>query len=115
MNDIDRKIQAALQTNDDAGDPSLSDDVVAAFRGRHRGLSLLTIVLNVVIFGIAVFAGLRAHHAETTSAQIEWTALTLVLLMMSMMLKLWFWLEIHTHRVLREVKRLELRLVERAR
>jgi hypothetical protein len=118
MNDLDQKIQAALrgQAGGDAlaGEPNIAEEVIAAFRGRHRALSLFTFVYSVVLFAGAIWAGVKFYHATTVMAQLQWGGLGLLLMLIVMFIKVWFWLEMHTNRVLREVKRVELLLVSRS-
>ncbi len=118
MNELDRKIQAALRRNpsDDLppSEPNLAEEVLTVFRGRHRWLSALTVGLNVVFFAGAIWAGVRFAGAAELTAQLQWGALGFVFLLLMMFLKLWFWLEMHTNRVLRELKRVELLLVARS-
>lgn len=117
MNDIDQKIQAALR-RDTAGDslgadPSLAEEVLIAFRGRHRWMAAMLIVINVVVLAGLVLAVVRFLGSSDVTMQLRWGGVALVLLLMVTMLKIWFWLEMHTNRVLREVKRVELLLVSR--
>jgi hypothetical protein len=50
MNDLDRKIQAALRRDNPAealaDEPNIAEEVVAAFRGRRRSVSTLALVAN---------------------------------------------------------------------
>jgi len=55
----------------------------------------------------------RFHRAETVPLQLQWAAVTFACLLVVMFVKLWCWLEIHTNRVLRELKRVELLLITR--
>ncbi len=117
-NDIDLKIQAALRgsAGGDAlvGEPNIAEEVIAAFRGRHRWLSTLMFVLNLVFFGVAVWAAVRFYGAETVTAQLRWGGLSLLLILMVSFMKVWFWLEMQSNRILRELKRVELLLVSRS-
>jgi hypothetical protein len=117
MNDLDQKIQAALR-REAAGDPltgepNLAEEALLAFRGRHRWFSAVVAVVNLAAFAGLIFAALRFYEAPEVAAQLRWGALGLVLFLIMTMLKLWFWLEMHTNRVLREVKRVELLLIAR--
>lgn len=117
MNNIDQKIQAALR-RDGAGpdlleEPNIAEEALTAFRGRNRFISTFAFVLSFVLFGGAVWAGWKFYGAETLRTQVQWGALAFLLMMMVSFLKLWFWLEMHTNRVLRELKRVELLLVTR--
>jgi hypothetical protein len=115
MNDIDQKIQAALRrAGENPGEePNLTEEVITAFRGRHRWLSALMVVVNLVAFAALVWTAVRFHGAEDVATQIRLAALGFALLSLVMMVKLWFWFEMHTNRVLRELKRVELLLVSR--
>ena len=117
MNDLDRKIQDALRRGGTAPDPlsepNLAEEVLATFRGRHRWLTLLMVVLSTTLSVGAVWAALRFLGAESVAEQLRWGALGLLLVLMVSFMKVWFWLEMHTQRVLREVKRVELLLATR--
>lgn len=117
MNDLDQKIQAALRRaqtgGEPAGEPNLAEEVLAAFRGRHRWLSALFVGVNLVFFAGLLWAGARFLQAGSVPAQLQWGALAFVCLFAMSFIKLWFWLELHSNRVLRELKRVELLLVTR--
>lgn len=117
MNNIDQKIQEALR-RDGAGsdileEPNIIEEAITAFRGQHRLVSGFAFIMSFVLFGGAVWAGWKFYHADVVIAQVQWGALALMLMLMVSFLKLWFWLEMHTNRVLRELKRVELLLVTR--
>lgn len=117
MKDLDQKIQAALRREGAAelsNEPNIAEEVItAAFRGRHRALTTFTFVFSFALFVGSVWAGVKFYHAATVMAQLQWGGLALLLIMMVSFIKVWFWLELHTNRVLREVKRLELLLMTR--
>lgn len=117
MNDIDQKIQAALrgQTGGNAlvAEPNLAEEVIVAFRGRYRWLSTLVFAWSFVLFLGAVWAAVRFYGAETVTMQLRWGGLALLLILMVSFIKVWFWLELQSNRVLRELKRLELLLANR--
>jgi hypothetical protein len=115
MNDIDQKIQDALrsQTAGDAlaGEPNLAEEVLSTFRGRRRWISTGALVLNLVFLAGAIWATMRFLGAESAAAQLRWCALAFVFILVVMYIKLWFWLEMYSNRMLREMKRVELLLV----
>jgi hypothetical protein len=117
MNDIDQKIQAALrgQTGGDslAADQNIAEEVIVAFRGRNRWLNTLTVVFSVGFTIALVWAALRFYEAESVAAQLRWGGLSLLFFLMVSFMKVWFWLEMQTNRLLRELKRVELLLVSR--
>ncbi len=119
MNDIDQKIQTALRSDPAgdalAGEPNLAEEVISTFRGRRRWISAGAVALNLVFLAGAIWATVRFLGAESSSEQLRWCALAFVFVLFVMYIKLWFWLEMHTNRILREVKRVELLLVARQR
>ena len=46
-------------------------------------------------------------------AQLQWGGLTLLLMLAVMFIKVWFWMEMQSNRIMRELKRVELLLVSR--
>lgn len=117
MNDLDRKIQAALRgdpsTDDLGSEPNIVEEVMATFRGRHRLLSGFAMLLQLAALAVFVLALLRFFDAPNVTAQIRWGGLAGLMVLFVTSIKMWFWLELHTNRVLREVKRIELLLVTR--
>lgn len=117
MNDLDQRIQAALrrdQASPDLGsEPNLAEELITAFRGRHRWATTLAFVFSLGFLALAVWAGLRFYGAEDVREQLHWGAVALFALLFISFMKVWFWLEMHSNRILREVKRVELLLVSR--
>lgn len=115
MKDIDHMIQSALRgqpgADSLAGEPNLAEEVISAFRGRNRWLSTLMFVLTLLFFAAAVWAAVRFYGADSVASQLRWGGLTLLLFLVMSFIKIWFWLEMHSNRVLRELKRVELLLV----
>jgi hypothetical protein len=108
MNDLDKKIQAALQSGSPDEEPNLAEEVINVFRGRHRWMHGIVVAVSVVFLALAVWASFRFYYADVVREQLLWGGLALVALLMISFMKVWFWLEMHTNRILREVKRVEL-------
>ena len=117
MNDIDKKIQAALRRDPAgdslAGEPNIAEEVLLTFRSRQRWLTVFVIVVNLAAFVGLVFTAIKFYEAADVTAQLRWGGAAVLFLVMLSMMKLWFWLEMHKNRILREVKRVELLLVSR--
>jgi hypothetical protein len=114
MNDIDSKIRAALQSDSPNEDANLAEEVINVFRGRNRWMHAIVVVVSLVFLAAGVWASFRFYHAEVVREQLLWGGLALVALLAISFMKVWFWLEMHTNRILREVKRVELLFVARA-
>jgi hypothetical protein len=113
MNDLDRKIQAALQGETPGTEPNLAEEVINVFRGRHRWIHGIMVVVTLVFLALAVWASVQFYNAEIVRAQLLWGGLALIAVLMISFVKVWFWLEMHTNRILREVKRVELLFISR--
>jgi hypothetical protein len=111
MNDLDNKIRAALQGASPADEPNLAEEVITVFRGRHRWMHGIVVVVSLLFMALAIWASIRFYHADVVREQLLWGGLALVALLMISFMKVWFWLEMHTNRILREVKRIELLFV----
>ena len=111
MNDIDHKIQEALRENAagaNVQDPSITQEMLGTLRGRNRWLSLAMLSVQVLLFAGFVWSAVRLFDTDEVAEQLRWGAMGLIFLMASSFIKLWFWLDLHTNRVLRELKRIEL-------
>lgn len=111
MNDLDKKIQAALQDQTAGAAPNLAEEVMDVFRGQHRWMHGLVVVASLIFLALAAWAGFRFYHADAVREQLLWGGLALAALLAISFMKVWFWLEMHTNRILREVKRVELLFV----
>ncbi|MDQ6655896.1 MAG: hypothetical protein M3Y80_08790 [Verrucomicrobiota bacterium] len=113
MNELDQKIQAALQRGSAADEPNLAEEVITVFRGQHRWMHAVMVIVTLLVLAAGVWAGLQFYHAEVVREQLLWGAAALIALLTVSFIKVWFWLEMHTNRILREVKRVELLFVTR--
>jgi hypothetical protein len=111
MNELDTKIRAALQSDSPDEEPNLAEEVIGVFRGRNRWMHGVVVVVSVVFLAIGVWASFRFYQADAVREQLLWAGLALVTLLAISFMKVWFWLEMHTNRILREVKRVELLFV----
>lgn len=115
MNDIDQKIQAALraETGGDAlvREPNLAEEIITAFRGRHRWMTALAVIFSLGFHALAIWAAVHFFNADNVREQLLWGALAFLAVLFIAFMKVWFWLEMHSNRVMRELKRVELLLV----
>ena len=114
MNDIDNKIRAALQRSPSDEEPNLAEEVITVFRGRRRWMHVLVALVTFALFAFCVWAAFRCYEADNVREQLLFGGLALALLLATSLMKVWFWLEMHTNRVLRELKRIELLVLSRA-
>ena len=116
MKDLDRKIQEALQGSSQEGnvaeEQNVAEELLTAFRGRNRWLNAFGALLTFAFFGVAIWGIVEFFDADNVREQIAWGGLCLVAMMFVGFLKVYFWMEMHTNRILREVKRVELLLLQ---
>ncbi|WP_221030342.1 DUF6768 family protein [Actomonas aquatica] len=118
MNDsIDEKIRAALRDSTDgdalAREPNLAQELITAFRGRNRFTNVMAFVMSIVSMAVFVWSVMRFYDAAVVRDQLVWGGVALFTLIFISFMKVWFWMEMHSNRVLREVKRVELLLLSK--
>jgi hypothetical protein len=119
MDDLDRKIEEALNAEDRAlveefVEPGPLGMWAGVYQGALRGVALFATFLTLALVAFAAYCGWRFFRASEAVEVTRWGFGALVLLVMVGYLKLWFWLRMESNRVLREVKRLELQMARRS-
>jgi hypothetical protein len=115
MNELDRKDRTAFQADEaelsgPAGEPPLWEQLTEMFRGRLRWISVLVLVGTLAFAVFTVVTAVAFFQAEGVREMIAWAGgfgLGLVAISFG---RLWFWLLLHRNAVLREVRRIDLRL-----
>jgi len=95
-------------------EPHILEEVLETFRGRQRWLVIFAVGYSVVFVGLAIWSLVEFLGAQTVPMQLRWGALLFASMMVIIAVKVWFWLEMHKNRVVREVKRLELQVARLA-
>jgi len=115
MQTIDERIREALDADDaelydKLGEPSLLGRVFEVLTGRMKWMNRIMWLVSVVIMGAGVYALVRFFRAEQVHDMLMWGGGFMMTMMTVSMLKVWFWMEMQTNSVLREVKRVELQV-----
>lgn len=115
--DIDRLIREALARSDaelleGLEDRSMAELLAETFRGRHRRLAIGGAVVNLAIFAAGIFAAVQFVRADVARSMILWGAITLFCFGVVTAIKIWYWLEMNRLAITREVKRVELQVVQ---
>jgi hypothetical protein len=113
--DLDRMIEEALGAEDRAildryGEQGMFAQMAGLFQGRMGPWSLLTVVAQLAMFAIAVYAGVQFINADDAPGLARWGALAWLGATGTTVIKTWFWTQMQTNRILREVKRVELQI-----
>ena len=110
--EVDHLIHEALSKEEAAyfdkmGEQNIPQQIAGLFSGQNRWMNVLMAVMNVVVFGVAIYTFINMLNAELIDMKLEWMFYTLVAFMAMMMLKLWSWNQMDKNVLLREIKRLE--------
>ena len=110
--DIDRLIESALSKEEAAfyhqfDEQSVPEMVGGLFKGKLKWLTIMTMVVMVAIFALAIYCLVQFLNVEDTGLMIKWGAATFGCMMAVGMLKLFNWMQMDKNALLREIKRLE--------
>ena len=118
--DLDDLIREAL-AEDDAqalegmGDQSPTELLTEMFRGRHRLYAIGGVVVNLVFVLIGVAAAMAFAQAQDTRTMLLYAGAAALSFAIVIAIKVWYWLEMNRLAITREVKRVELQVVQLAR
>jgi len=120
MNELDKRIQEALRKEDAdllkgfGDEPSILEQVMETFRGRHRWLAFLGVFWGIVFMVLCVLSAIKFFQASETRDMLLWAAACVVCMSAVSMMKVWYWMELNKNAVTREIKRLELQIARLA-
>lgn len=114
MNNLDERIRAALESNGTSGNVNLSiaEELLQTFRGQSRWMNSVAAVMSLLVFGLWIWTSLCFIQTEDLGLKLEWGMASLFCLLFISFMKVWFWMIMHSNRVMREVKRVELLLAK---
>ena len=114
--EIDDLIREALgeadATFDDLGTQSMAEGLAETFRGRNRQWAIGGAVANLALVAAAIVSGVRFVRADDERTMLLWGGAMLLCFMAVTAIKIWYWLEMNRLALTREVKRVELQVVQ---
>jgi hypothetical protein len=118
MTDFDDKLRYSLNADDEAFLKSLEDEqglfkqLAGTFHGPFKGWVILIMIVSVCL-GIAMFFMLfKLLNAPTLDLRVLWGTGLICALSMQGFIKQWLFERMNMLNVMREVKRVELRVVQ---
>jgi len=121
LKELDSKIKEALERQDgldealaDPSEQGLLTMALEIFAGKRRWLNAYAMFLGVVFTAAGIFCMVRFFQSSDVRIMLMWGFGAAGLIFAVAALKLWFWMEMQTNSVLREVKRLELQVARLA-
>ncbi|MFT7652684.1 MAG: uncharacterized membrane protein YciS (DUF1049 family) [Limisphaerales bacterium] len=114
MNDLDTKIRQALQAATDLPggiqEPSLTEEIMATFKGRHSFLNISGAIKMITAGLIFYFCVYQFFQQETMMAMIAYGTATLICMGVACTTMLWLWVQMNHNTTVREIKKLELQI-----
>ena len=116
MSNLDDDIKKVLDNGETLYDLEKEEGVfrqwAGIFRGKMRWWSILVIIESIVVLMLILLAANEFFQAEDTKSQIFYATGVILLGMVMLLLKLWGWMQMNRYALQREIKRLELRILE---
>ncbi|MFG0253021.1 MAG: DUF6768 family protein [Phycisphaerales bacterium JB038] len=116
MSNLEQDIRSALA--EEAVPDSLAQEegvfaqMAGLFRGRMRWMAVIATIECIVFSALLVLAAVKFFQATDTHGQILYATCVVLLALMLVLVKLWGWLQMTRYALQREIKRLELRVLE---
>ena len=116
MRDVDDLIEEALDREQQdllariGEEPGFFGMAFGLFSGRLGWVNVLLMTVQGVAFVAGAYAAWRFFEANDAVSQLRWGLPSAVLLILSSMIKMGLWPNIHADRLMRELKRIELQL-----
>lgn len=120
MTDIDEKIRQALTAEDRALMATIGDEqtifnlIGKSFQGRMKLLTAVAWVAMLAMFVFAVFSVTQFLAATDLGTKMNWGVAVIVSTQFLGGMKMWYFLELNKLATARDIRRLELRMIERA-
>lgn len=117
MRNVDDLIEEALDKEEReilrqiGEEPGFFGMAFGLFSGRLGWVNILMVVVQAALFLAGVYAAWMFFEAGDVASQLRWGLPSAVLLILSLMVKLGMWPQIHADRLMRELKRIELQVV----
>lgn len=81
------------------------------YKSKVGWLAILMNIIHIVFFGLMIYCIVRFYDTENIKEMFIWTSGGFLCMIMMGMLKLYIWMQMDKNDILREMKRLELQVV----
>ena len=116
MKNLDEDIKKALAGGERAcdldGEAGIFEQLAGIFRGKMRWAAVFVCIESVVFVVLIVFAVMEFFKTDSIRWQIFHATGVVVLALMLVLIKVWSWMQMSRYAIQREIKRLELRVLE---
>ena len=116
MNKLDDDIRRALANGEAVYDLEREEGVfrqmAGIFRGKMWWMAIVATIESIVFVVLIVLAAIEFFKTDDTQWQIFYATGIVLLAMLLLLVKLWGWMQMNRYSIQREIKRLELRILE---
>ena len=115
MNNFDEKLKQALDSGnpiDFDRDEDLLEMTAQVFRSKLRWAVVVLWIEGLIITLVAIWAGVRLYHAQEIKPLIVYATVLILCAVTLSLIKLIGWQWMNKYSLMREIKRLELRIIE---
>ncbi len=115
---LDDKIKQALQMDAKEVEQALAQEkglfgrLLGIYQGNMAGWNIFGTVLAVITAILIFWTGYEFFVSQTVDDRVFWGVLLIIAGIANAMLKIWFWMEMNRHSATREIKRLELAVMQ---
>ena len=114
MNDLDTKIRQALQAATELPasipEPSITEELMATFQGRHSFLNISGAIKMICAGLIFYFCIYQFFQQDTMMAMLAYATAAIICMAVACTTMLWLWVQMNHNTTVREIKRLELQM-----
>lgn len=116
MSKLDDDIRKALANGETCYDLDREEGLfrqwAGIYRGKMRWMAIIATIESVVFLVLIVLAVIEFFQTDDTKWQIFYATGVLLLAGLLLLVKLWGWGQMNRYSIQREIKRLELRILE---
>lgn len=114
MNELDSRIQAALQAATDlqgpVPEPTITEEILGTFQGRQSWLMILGAIKTIAAGALFYFCIYQFFLQESTMAMLAYGFAAVMCVVIYGCIFLFFWIQMKHNTTARELKRVELQL-----
>jgi RsiW-degrading membrane proteinase PrsW (M82 family) len=116
MDTFETKLKETLQNNINKNVSEIPipmrDVLISSFRGEMKKFSLIVWILMLVFGGLTVACGTGFFYSDDPKTQLLFIVMANLFILLIGFVKLWYWMLANRNATNREIKRLEMRIVE---
>ncbi|GAF69176.1 unnamed protein product, partial [marine sediment metagenome] len=116
MSKLDDDIRKALANGEAPYDLDREEGLFRQWAGVYRGkwwwMAIFATIESVACIVLIVLAAVEFFQTDDTKWQIFYATGILLMAMLLLLIKLWGWMQMNRNSIQREIKRLELRILE---